>query len=239
MQQRRALHWVLMLSVIGMLGLVGLALHQEVWTNYASHVRATSVREGLLQQWKLGHPVAHNSEGSQVKSGAAGTDSSSIAQSDAFALLYIPRLVDHVWATPVLEGVNPQELDSGLGHYLGTALPGEQGNFAVAGHRATHGEPFAYFDHLQRGDRVYVRTLGSWFVYVLDKNLMVKPKDVWVIDPQPGQLVHKVKSDRLISLVTCDPRWGSARRWVWWGHLVATHPRDEPPLEVRNLQVRK
>jgi len=239
MQQRRPLHWLLVLSVAGMLGLVGLALHQEVWTNYAAHVRATSVREHLLNDWQRGHAVSHTSGDSHERSGWIRTGARSVAQSDAFALLYIPRLVDHVWATPVLEGVNPQELDSGLGHYLGTALPGEQGNFAVAGHRATHGEPFAYFDHLQSGDRVYVRTLSSWFMYVLDKNLMVKPKDVWVIDPQPGQLGRSVPSDRLISLVTCDPRWGSARRWVWWGHLVATHPRDEPPLEVRNLQVRK
>ena len=239
MQHRKSLHWVLALSIAGMLGLVGLALYQEVWTNYAAHVRATKVREGLLTQWKLGHPIVHILGDGVVASGNAHTGSSGIARSDAFALMYVPRLADHVWATPVLEGINPLELDSGLGHYVGTALPGDQGNFAVAGHRATHGEPFAYFDHLQRGDRVYVRTLTSWFVYVLDKDLMVRPRDVWVIDPQPGQLVHKVDSNNLISLVTCDPRWGSARRWVWWGHLVATHPRDEPPLEVRNFQARK
>ena len=232
MRQRKPLHWLLVVSIAGMLGLVGVALHQQVWTNYASHVRATKVREQLVQAWQQGKSTVHTvrSAGSRYSSG--------IQESDAFALLYIPRLADHVWATPVLEGVNPQELDSGLGHYLGTALPGEKGNFTVAGHRATHGEPFAYFDHLQRGDRVYVRAVSSWFVYVLDKNLMVKPKDVWVIDAHPGQLGRSVPSDRLISLVTCDPRWGSARRWVWWGHLVATHPRDEPPLEVRNLQAR-
>jgi LPXTG-site transpeptidase (sortase) family protein len=239
MQQREPLHWVLALSIAGMLGLVGIALDQQVWTNYASHVRATKVREHLLNDWQRGHAVSHTSGDWHERSGWIRTGARSVAQSDAFALMYIPRLVDHVWATPILEGVNPQELDSGVGHYLGTALPGQQGNFAVAGHRATHGEPFAYFDHLQRGDRVYVRTMGSWYVYMLDKNLMVQPKDVWVIDPHPGQLWRSVPSDRLVSLVTCDPRWGSARRWVWWGHLVATHPRDEPPLEVRSVQASK
>ena len=230
MQHRKALHWVLLLSVAGMLGLVGTALHQQVWTNYASHVRATQVREQLVQTWQQGKSTV------PTVPSASARYSGGIQELDAFALLYIPRLADHVWATPVLEGVNPPELDSGLGHYVGTALPGEQGNFAVAGHRATYGEPFAYFDRLKRGDRVYVRTFGQWFVYVLDKDVMVKPKDVWVIDPQPGQLARTVVSNSLISLVTCDPRWGSARRWVWWGHLVATHPKDEPPLEVRKLQ---
>jgi sortase A len=230
MQHRKALHWVLLLSVAGMLGLVGTALHQQVWTNYASHVRASDVREQLVQTWQQGKATVQ---------AARATDSSvsvDMQEAEAFALLYIPRLGDDVWATPILEGVSPSALDSGVGHYVGTALPGELGNFAVAGHRATYGEPFAAFDQLKRGDRVYVRTMTEWFVYVLDKNLKVKPKDVWVIDPQPGQLARTVASDRLLSLVTCDPRWGSARRWVWWGHLVATHPKDEPPLEVRKLQ---
>jgi len=182
--------------------------------------------------------VVHTSSDWHATSGGSQTTLSGVAQSDAFALLYIPRLGSHVWATPVLEGIDPPQLDSGVGHYVGTALPGDQGNFAVAGHRATHGEPFAYFDHLRQGDRVYVRTIAHWFVYVLDKNVMVKPSKVWVIDPQPGQLARTVFSDHLISLVTCDPRWGSARRWVWWGHLVATHSRNEQPLEVQKMQAR-
>lgn len=239
MQHSKALHWVRILAVAGMLGLVGVTLHQQVWTNYASHVRATKVREHLINQWERGHAAAHTSGHAGGTSGSWQGSAGRVSESDAFALLYIPRLVEHVWATPVLEGVNPPELDSGVGHYLGTALPGQQGNFAVAGHRATYGEPFAYFDRLKRGDRVYVRTFDQWFVYVLDKDLMVKPRDVWVIDPQPGQLARTVPSDHLISLVTCDPPWGSARRWVWWGHLVATHPKDEPPVEVRKLQAVK
>jgi sortase A len=222
--------WVLRLATLGLLGLVGAALYQEVWTNYAAHVRTAHVREQLVRNWREGEVVVHSvhTSGSRTHNG--------IHEADAFALLYIPRLVDQVWETPVLQGVNPPQLDSGVGHYIGTAQPGEPGNFALAGHRATYGEPFAYFDRLRSGDRVYVRTFGRWFVYVLDNDMKIKPRDVWVIDPRPGQLARSVPSDHLISLVTCDPRWGSVRRWVWWGHLVATHPKDEPPLEVRKLQ---
>ena len=39
-----------------------------------------------------------------------------------------------------------------------TALPGQVGNFAVAGHRATNGEPFAYLDQVGKGDSVVVET---------------------------------------------------------------------------------
>ena len=46
-------------------------------------------------------------------------------------------------AVPVVEGVGCDDLARGVGHYPETARPGEVGNFAVAGHRATNGEPFA------------------------------------------------------------------------------------------------
>ncbi len=229
MRDRRWLLWTMVLAGAGMLWLVGFTFHQHVWTNYASHVRATEVRQRLLAEWEKGDPVSQTKDHDYAQSGR-------VRQSDAFALLYIPRLGNHVWATPVLEGVDPSELNSGVGHYLGTALPGERGNFALAGHRATNGQPFANFDRLQRGDRIYVRTFNNWFVYVLDKDLKVKPRDVWVIDEQPGQISRQVASSNLMSLVTCDPRWGSARRWVWWGHLVKTYSSNEVPPEVANFE---
>ena len=59
---------------------------------------------------------------------------------------------------PVVEGVSLDDLAKGVGHYPKTVLPGEVGNFAVAGHRATHGEPFAYLDEVRKGDAVVVET---------------------------------------------------------------------------------
>jgi LPXTG-site transpeptidase (sortase) family protein len=38
----------------------------------------------------------------------------------------------------VLEGTTPQTLRHGAGHIEGTALPGEQGNIGIAGHRDTY-----------------------------------------------------------------------------------------------------
>ena len=65
----------------------------------------------------------------------------------------------------VVEGVGDDDLARGPGHFPGTALPGEVGNFAVAGHRATHGEPFAHLDKLEEGDPVVVETVDGWLVY--------------------------------------------------------------------------
>ncbi|MER6477369.1 sortase domain-containing protein, partial [Streptomyces filamentosus] len=72
------------------------------------------------------------------------------APGEGFAIMYIPKL-DVV--VPVAEGISkPKVLDKGMvGHYgegkLKTAMPSDkQGNFAVAGHRNTHGEPFRYIN---------------------------------------------------------------------------------------------
>ncbi len=59
----------------------------------------------------------------------------------------------------IVEGTEPRrQLEKGPGHYRGTALPGQVGNFAVAGHRVGKGEPFLNLDQLRAGDAVIVET---------------------------------------------------------------------------------
>jgi sortase A len=144
---------------------------------------------------------------------------------NAFALMYIPRLSDKVWGTPVVAGVGDAELARGIGHYTETALPGEVGNFAVAAHRATNGEPFRDIDRLRVGDEVYVETRDSWFVYELERDQIVAPQDVWVIAPVPGD-PGATPTEELITLTTCNPRWASYERWIWWGSLVETIDKE-------------
>ena len=48
----------------------------------------------------------------------------------------------------------------GIGHYVGTAVPGQVGNFAIAGHRTTYGRPFHTSTGCVNGDRVVVETAG-------------------------------------------------------------------------------
>ncbi len=80
---------------------------------------------------------------------------------DGVAILHIPAL-GKKWQWVVVEGVGNEDLALGPGHFPGTAQPGEIGNFAVAGHRATHGEPFAHLDKLKEAtDRVETPKAGS------------------------------------------------------------------------------
>lgn len=142
-------------------------------------------------------------------------------------LLYIPRLRSEVWAMPVVSGTDDSSLAKGVGHYLSSELPGEVGNFAIAGHRATNGEPFAYFEKLREGDKVYLQTANGWFSYRLLQNQKIQDSEVWVLGDDPIGLGEQ----RLITLTTCDPRWNSTQRWAWWG--VQVDFSTSAPAEVQ------
>ncbi|WP_433870739.1 class E sortase [Saccharopolyspora sp. CA-218241] len=83
---------------------------------------------------------------------------------EGFAQLHIPRFgPDHRFT--VLEGTDQDTLAAGPGHYPSTALPGERGNFAVAGHRIGRGAPFNDLDELESCDALVVETVAAWYVY--------------------------------------------------------------------------
>jgi sortase A len=134
---------------------------------------------------------------------------------------------------PVLESVALSDLARGIGHYPQSQLPGQEGNFAVAAHRATNGEPFRDIDRLRVGDTVYVETQDAWYEYTLRRDQIVRPTDTWVIDPVPGD-PGAVPTDRLITLTTCNPRWGNTTRWIWWGDLTMRYDKSEGeiPAEI-------
>ena len=154
------------------------------------------------------------------------------AEGVEFARMTIPRLGTDVIDVPVVQGVGDAQLAVGMGHFPDSALPGQVGNFAFAGHRSTHSEPLRNVDLLQPGDLVYVRTAANWYTYRLYADRIVEPTALWVVDPVP--LPGEGLSPNLLTLVTCNPRWGSTERWIWWGQLAAVSPvtAGDPALVV-------
>ena len=53
----------------------------------------------------------------------------------------------------IVEGTGTEDLKRGPGHYPGTAMPGQVGNFVVAGHRTTYGAPFNRSTTIKAGRR--------------------------------------------------------------------------------------
>ncbi|MGW5420649.1 class E sortase [Streptomyces sp. NPDC003943] len=148
-----------------------------------------------------------------------------------FAIMYIPKL-DVV--VPIAEGISKTEvLDKGMvGHYgegrLKTAMPADkQGNFAVAGHRNTHGEPFRYINQLKPGDPIVVETRDAYYTYEMASILpQTSPSNVTVIEPVPKQSGFKGPG-RYITLTTCTPEFTSTYRLIVWGKMVEERPRSK------------
>lgn len=150
---------------------------------------------------------------------------------DAQALVKIPRFgKDYI--VPVYAGVGPGVLARGFGHFDRTADPGQVGNYALAGHRVTHGQPLRDMPELRPGDKVVVITHGRTFVYVLDTNpndLIVPFTSVWVttpdpVNPQPGGVEPPRRYHRLITLTTCSEIFHTDNRMIAFGHLVSSYP---------------
>ena len=96
-------------------------------------------------------------------------------------------------STVVLEGDDSSTLLDAAGHIPGTALPGEDGNVAVAGHRDSF---FRGLRNIHRGDRITFTCPQGTFRYEVEAIRIVDPDDTWVLEPQ-GQ--------PSLTLVTCYP----------------------------------
>jgi sortase A len=148
---------------------------------------------------------------------------------DAFAVLHIPRFGAD-YERVVLEGTAETQLSQGPGHYTGTAMPGEPGNVALAGHRVGKGSPFLELDLLQPGDPIVVETADNWFVYRVlgDRETgdvtadpsgipgrhIVRPEAVEVISPIPNGPADAAPTDAYLTLTTCHPRYSAQQRLI-------------------------
>ncbi|WP_409235040.1 class E sortase [Streptomyces sp. PA5.6] len=188
--------------------------YQLWWTNIRAQQQADGAAHDLQESWAKGKGKPGSFEPGQ-----------------GFALLHIPRL-DVV--VPVAEGIDKQKvLDRGMvGHYnegaTKTAMPeARKGNFAVAGHRNTHGEPFRYINRLEPGDPIVVETQDTYFVYKMASILpQTAPSNTSVIGPVPPGSGF-TKPGRYITLTTCTPEFTSKYRMIVWGKMVEERPRDK------------
>ncbi|KOU68040.1 hypothetical protein ADK57_15930 [Streptomyces sp. MMG1533] len=138
----------------------------------------------------------------------------------ALATLRIPRFGSD-YDPVIVEGVSRSALEKGPGHFPGTAMPGEIGNFAIAGHRTGWGQPFHRLQGLTKGDEIKVYRHRKTYTYRVTRAEVVKPSDVGVVLPVPNR--PGVKPDKArITLTTCTDRaWNGTyiHRLVVWGEL--------------------
>ncbi len=213
----------LLVAGLACLGWVGYQLWGTDVVAEHSYDRGSS---GLRSQWASAPadagPTATDPQASVDGSGPAPHE----VPGTAVALLRVPRFGAD-YEVPVVAGTAMSDLARGVGHYDRTAAPGQVGNFALAGHRITHGQPFARLLSLRKGDRVVVETREAVFTYVMDTSpadLTVDERAGWVLDPVPDQ-PGVTPTQPLITLTTCQDLFHSPDRSVGFGHLESTQDK--------------
>ncbi|MGW2861586.1 class E sortase [Streptomyces sp. NPDC001205] len=230
---------------LGLLVLL-LVVHQLWWTNREARAEAGHTVQSLEREWGGSPRPAPTSatvpdeqvavgdgparDGPQPTGARAAPATRSTPRGDqAYAVIRIPRISV---TAPVAQGISKAGvLDKGyVGHYVQSAQPGQAGNFALAGHRNTHGEPFRHIDELERGDRLIVETRDTVFTYAVDSTLpQTSARDGGTIAAIPRSDVKPSygysEPGHYITLTTCTPEFTSTYRLVVWGKLVASRPR--------------
>lgn len=141
-----------------------------------------------------------------------------VPQGSAVAVLRIPKISI---TKAVVSGTSVTDLKKGPGHYIGTPLPGQPGNAAIAGHRTTYGAPFGRLDELAIGDEMDVTTRQGTFVYRVKSKQIVSPQQNSVLAPT---------TDNRLTLTTCHPRYSDAQRLIVVAELApGAVPAPAPP----------
>lgn len=207
----------------------------EVWvTNIYADRKQHKEQVHLAEQWSAGEdPLGPAKDKLELDPGAQVV----LPAGQGFANLYIPAFGKD-FAKTIVEGVDDASLEKGPGHYPKTAIPGQTGNFAIAGHRVGKGEPFLNLDRLKAGDFLIVQTFESWFVYTILGDIasgnpevadasgltgrsIVSPSAVAVIAPVPNH-PDQTPTRALITLTTCHPKYTANERMIIHGELTRT-----------------
>ncbi len=106
------------------------------------------------------------------------------------AILRIPATGMNV---PVFDSLSNTALNRGAGHVSGTALPGSNGNIAIAGHRDGF---FRSLKDIEVGAEIEVTSLRGSRIFRVSELRIVDPLEVSVLDPT---------EDTMLTLITCFP----------------------------------
>lgn len=214
--RRRWGRWFGMVLIAVGLGILGYVAWQLWGTNWVSHRKQERIVAEVQDQWDVGEVTT-----------LEGVEAVHVPEGDVTAMIRIPQFGDD-YVIPVLEGTSDGVLASGYGHFEDTADPGEVGNYALAAHRVTHGEPLRDMPSLEIGDEVIVETRTATYPYVLvsgGDDLRVTFHDGWVVEPLPdnpdagGVEPEQKEGQKLITLTTCAELFHTDDRLVAFGVL--------------------
>jgi len=226
-------------TVVGVLGevlitagvFVLLFLGWQLWLNDIIEGAAQDDQaQQLSQSWKGTATKTPTATPTHTKTAGPGAPVVGVAPANAqkFGIIYVPRF-GATWERPIAEGVGVSDvLDKiGVGHYPGSAMPGQVGNFAIAAHRHAYGGGFENLHLLHVGDHVYIGTKDGWYEYTFRDIEYVKPSQVNVLEPGVAPV------DRILTMTTCNPFYSTAERMIAYATYDTWFPYAQgPPPEI-------
>jgi len=142
--------------------------------------------------------------------GPSDNDIDYIGRGEVIGKIEIPSIDVNL---PLLFGSDGKTLDRGAGQIIGTAAPGEIGNTGIAGHRANRDGRFFYrLNELDIGDEIIIQTQKGTFTYTVYATKIVDPTDLSVL--------NRNQTDRVVTLITCHPRYTADYRLIVHGKLT-------------------
>lgn len=160
--------------------------------NLSSHTGEQRPVERLLVEPLLVHK---KEESADIKEETSASQASQLVEyafekGDLIGKLIIPSLNREL---PILHGTDEQQLAKGVGHYIGSALPGESNHAILAGHRET---VFRGLGELELGEQIQIETMAGLFTYQLETKQIVDADDRTVI---------VASAEPRLTLITCYP----------------------------------
>ena len=116
----------------------------------------------------------------------------------------------------IYEGDDWEQLLKGVGHYAGSANPGEPRNMVLVAHNDIYGEIFRDIQYLEPGDEIRIQANNNrWYSYIVYDKFIVEPSDVWVLAPG---------NEPIVTLITCHPYRVDTQRMIVVGRLQGSGP---------------
>ena len=113
----------------------------------------------------------------------------------------------------IYQGQGWEQLKKGVGQYVGSAPPGQEGNVVLAAHNDIYGEIFRELDQLTAGDEIIISTERQEYVYVVRETEIVAPTDTWVMEPTEHAST---------TLISCYPYLVDNKRIIVFADLATT-----------------
>jgi len=111
---------------------------------------------------------------------------------------------------PIVQGDGWEQLKKGVGQYVGSPDPGQDGNVVLSAHNDVYGEIFRYLDRLIPGDQIIVYTQQRQYTYIVDRTVLVEPTAVEVMASTGSPTV---------TLISCYPYLVDKQRIVVFARL--------------------